>query len=200
MQRKKITATGKTREENPVVFMDIKSLENENRNEEILGRLHFELRSDLVPIACNNFLMLITGSKGIGIDGINYHYKGTKIHRVVRDIVFQGGDILGQNGNYSRSAYGTEGVFDDENFVLRHCGAGTLSMCNRGPNTNGSIFQVIFNENCDMDNRYVVFGSLVGEESFAVLQRINALGSYWGATEADIVIYDCGVIFPKPPT
>lgn len=136
------------REENPVVFMDIfthggrKLVTGEVTPARLLGRLHFELRADLVPLACANFMSLIAGARGIGNDGVRYAYQGTKIHRIVRNVLMQGGDLMGQNGACSRSIYADGGTFRDENFILRHTGPGCLSMCNRGFDSNGSLFQV----------------------------------------------------------
>ncbi len=65
---------------------------------EILGRLYFELRRDLVPIACNNFVELVTGARQYGKDGVKYHYKGTRIHRVVKNLFLQSGDLLDTKG------------------------------------------------------------------------------------------------------
>lgn len=84
------TAAGMTsRDDNPVVYLDIsagggtKLLTGKISEPQLLGRMHFELRRDLVPIASSNFLALITGIRGVGDDGVPYRYKGTKLYRFV---------------------------------------------------------------------------------------------------------------------
>ena len=47
------------REDNPVVFLEISDISN--TSERVLGRLYFELRQDIVPMACDNFLQLVIG-------------------------------------------------------------------------------------------------------------------------------------------
>jgi hypothetical protein len=96
------------RTENPVVYLEFASMGGRTlRNgtvtaPAIIGRLYFELRRDLVPVASANFLDLCSGIAGFGNDGINYHFKGTKIHRIVKNELFEGGDLLGMDGLCSR--------------------------------------------------------------------------------------------------
>lgn len=148
-------------------------------------------------MACANFLGLITNIKGYGRDGTPYRYKGTRIHRIVRDVLFQAGDLLNENGRCSRSIY-DGGFFRDENFIMRHTGPGVLSMCNTGPDTNGSLFQVTFTQNQDMDERYVVFGCLAADESFETLRLINTYGTAHGEPLEELVFVDCAVCYPDP--
>ena len=104
------------------------------------------------------------------------------------------GDLLDEGGNFSMSIYG--GLFKDENFILRHTGPGCLSMCNRGPDTNGSIFQVTFREIPFCDDRNVVFGCLASDQSFETLQLINSLSTDHGTPKETLTIVDCGMAYP----
>ena len=194
------------RGENPVVWLEFKSFGGGRgrgggktipRN---LGKMHFELRNDLVPVACANFLTLVTGKLGWGADGVNYHYKNSRVHRVVKGVLFEAGDLLDQKGNCSRSIYNKGGLFKDENFIFRHVGAGCLSMCNRGPDTNGSLFQVCLTSLPELDEKYVVFGCLADDESYQTLSRLNTFGTDHGMPTEEVRITDCGVAYPFPVT
>lgn len=192
------------RTENPIVFMEIHSSGGASARgggftrQQNVGRLFFELRNDLCPVTVNNFLTLCTGKNGWGPDGICYHYKNTRLHRIVKGVLFEAGDLLDQKGNCSRSIYNKGGLFKDENYLLRHTGPGCLSMCNRGPDTNGSLFQVSFTCVPELDENYVVFGCLADEESYNTLSRLNVFGTDSGEPTEEVRVVECGLAYPLP--
>lgn len=168
--------------ENPVVFFDI-SIGGSPK-----GRIEMELRADVVPKTAENFRCLCTGEKGVGRSGKALHFKGSGFHRVIPGFMAQGGDFTRHNGTGGESIYGDK--FADENFTLNHGGAGTLSMANAGPNTNGSQFFLCTAETPWLDGKHVVFGTVIS--GMDVVSAMEQVGSESGRTRVPVMISDSG--------
>jgi cyclophilin family peptidyl-prolyl cis-trans isomerase len=113
------------------------------------GTIKFELLETEAPKTTENFRLL--AERG--------YYDGVIFHRVIKGFMIQGGDPLGM-GYGGESAWG--GTFNDEiksGSELYRGGykRGTVAMANRGPNTNGSQFFIMHQDN-PLPPNYTIFG------------------------------------------
>ncbi len=123
------------------------------------GRIKVELFAKDAPNTVNNFIFLAR-------EGF---YNGVKFHRIIKDFMVQTGDPQGT---------GTGGpgyTFADEP-VTREYLRGTMAMANRGPNTNGSQFFIITQDNTTLPKNYTIFGMIDPNdtESLATLDALAA--------------------------
>lgn len=150
------------------------------------GDMVIKLFPEQAPKTVANFIALAK-------DG---YYNGIIFHRIIKDFMIQGGDPTG-TGMGGQSIYGDsfEDEFSMELFNIR----GALSMANAGPNTNGSQFFIVQNSTLPyakkelerggwpepiaalyaenggtphLDQRHTVFGQLMDDDSYQVLDAI----------------------------
>lgn len=123
------------------------------------GRLVFDLFADQAPVTVGSFVYLIR----------NHFYDGIIFHRVIDGFMAQTGDPTG-------TGMGGPGYkFKDEFHAdLKHDQAGTLSMANAGPGTNGSQIFITFAPTPHLNGRHTVFGRLVaGAEVLGRIRRVD---------------------------
>ncbi|KAK7870851.1 hypothetical protein R5R35_011238 [Gryllus longicercus] len=58
-----------------------------------IGSMMFELFTELAPMMCRNFMLLCTGEGLPNEKGEKFCYKGTRIHRIVKDGWIQCGGL-----------------------------------------------------------------------------------------------------------
>ncbi|WP_251314408.1 peptidylprolyl isomerase [Floricoccus penangensis] len=175
------------------------------------GDLKVKLFNELAPRTVKNFVELAS-------DG---YYDGVIFHRIIPDFMIQGGDPTG-TGMGGESIYGSkfEDEFSNQVFNIR----GALSMANAGPNTNGSQFFIVQNENIPytkdvlvnggwpeeiaelyagggtphLDGRHTVFGHLYDEASYKVLDEIaNVPTGFQDKPVDDVVIESIELVDDK---
>ena len=124
-----------------------------------MGTIVIELYADDAPKTVENFTKLAG-------DGF---YDGLIFHRVIPDFMIQGGDPQGVGMGGPGYQFADE--FDP---TLRHDKAGTLSMANAGPGTNGSQFFITDRATPHLDNRHSVFGACNETDIVKQIARVPA--------------------------
>lgn len=173
------------------------------------GDMRVALFPERAPKTVANFL-------GLAKEG---YYDGIIFHRIIPEFMIQGGDPTG-TGMGGQSIYGDsfEDEFSDELYNLR----GALSMANAGPNTNGSQFFIVQNAKVPyaqkelerggwpvpiassyaenggtphLDRRHTVFGQLMDQASYMVLDDIaNVETGAQDKPKEDVVIQTIEVL------
>ncbi len=114
-------------------------------------------------------------------------YDDIKFHRVINGFMAQGGDPLGVgSGN---PGYKYDGEYSGES---KHDKAGTLSMANAGPGTDGSQFFLTFRATPHLNGRHTVFGYIT--EGMDVLKKIETFGSGSGRPTKELKIIKATVV------
>ncbi len=134
-----------------------------------MGTFVCTLFADKCPITVGNFVGLARGetpwTDPQGKSVSRPLYDGTIFHRVIPDFMIQGGDPQGTGTGGPGYRFADECHPD-----LTHGKAGTLSMANAGPNTNGSQFFVTDAATPWLDGRHTVFGEV--KEGLEVVNKI----------------------------
>lgn len=163
-----------------------------------IGRVVLGLFGKTVPKTVENFVQLSKChlADDAPKDGKLCGFKGSKFHRIIKDFMIQGGDFTNFDGTGGKSIYGEK--FPDENFKLKHNGAGWLSMANSGKDTNGSQFFICTVKTPWLDGRHVVFGKVL--EGMKFVREVEGLKVDGGSKpDQEAGIGDSGEIAVETP-
>ena len=125
------------------------------------GTLKLVYYPDVAPRHCYNFKKLANSG----------FYDNTKFHRIIKNFMIQGGDILSRDRDQNNDGLGGPGWQVDQEFNNIKHKRGILSMA-RGPDPNsaGSQFFICHKDSPWLDGSYTVFGEVV--EGIHVLDLI----------------------------
>jgi len=139
------------------------------------GDIEIRLFEERAPNTVENFVGLATGEQAwedpeTGEQLEEPLYDEVPFHRVIEGFMIQTGDPAGTGRG------GPGYTFDDEfHPELRHDSAGTVSMANRGPDTNGSQFFITLDAQPHLDDKHAVFGEVV--DGMDVVEAIGNVGT-----------------------
>ncbi|KAG5490198.1 hypothetical protein JKF63_00317 [Porcisia hertigi] len=171
-------------------------------------RISFELFTKRCPIASENFLKLCTGENVLpnvsSIEGIGepsfrdqflpqLTYRNTTVHRICKDYLIQGGDIVSGQGTGQLSIYGESFDAPEEVKSSKFDQKGLLGTAVSAPHLNGSQFFILTADKAPhLDGTCICFGRVVG--GWDVVEDIERVPVTAAASKpvARIVVVDCG--------
>ncbi len=107
------------------------------------GEIEFKIYPEATK-AASNFIFLANDS----------FYDGLTFHRVEKGLLIQGGDPTG-------TGTGGPGYTFPDDPVTRSYTKGTVAMANAGPNTNGSQFFILLEDDLPLPPKYTIFGKVI---------------------------------------
>ena len=141
------------------------------------GTLNLELYPEHAPKAVWNFIQL--AKRG--------YYDGIPFHRNIKGFMIQGGDPTG-TGRGGQSCWGNKTFEDELDGPLKHDRRGTMSMANKGKNTNSSQFFILYGKAPHLDRKHTIFGRIVGGmDKLDVLEKVEVDGSDRPKEKCEIV-------------
>ena len=114
-----------------------------------MGKIVFETYNDDAPKTVENFITL--AKKGF--------YNGLIFHRVIDGFMIQGGDPTGTGMGGPGYSFADELNPNTPSYKAGYV-KGVVAMANSGPNTNGSQFFIML-ENNALPNSYSIFGKVI---------------------------------------
>ena len=111
-------------------------------------------------------------------------YNGTKFHRIIPNFMIQGGDPLSKDVSFVQQwGTGSSGKTINAEFNSIKHKRGIVSMARAmDPNSASSQFFIVHKDSTFLDKQYTVFGRLVTQESYDVLDSIASLETNQNAT------------------
>lgn len=151
------------------------------------GEMTVSFRPDKAPKHVESFLNLCKSG----------FYDGTKFHRVIRNFMIQGGDMLSKDDSQmARWGQGQPGFKLQAEFSdIRHV-RGTLSAARLGGDVNSasSQFYIVHKDAPHLDNQYSAFGNL--EAGTDVLDSIANVQTGQNDVPVKHVVLEAAVILP----
>ena len=128
-----------------------------------IGNFEARFLLEKAPNHCLNFKKLANSG----------FYDKTKFHRVIRNFMIQGGDILSRDADSSNDGTGGPGWVINQEFNDTKHVRGTLSMARspRDVNSAGSQFFICVSPQAHLDGKYTAFGEILNLDN----SRVNAI-------------------------
>ena len=147
----------------PPIFSDSKVAVIETK----FGNMVIEFFPNDAPKTVDNFIKLTESG----------FYDGTLFHRIKHDFMIQGGDPLSKDSNLIKQwGTGDAGYKIPAEFNNIKHNRGIVSMARAtDPNSASSQFFIVQKDSNFLDGKYTVFGRLITQESYDVLDSIASL-------------------------